>query len=122
MTAGGERGLGYTCADTSTARLIHGTLAPVVQGRGALAVPAAWVAMAQAIRNLGRPGVASMAMAGVDNALGDLKCRLLGVPLVALLGAVRDAAPSAAAAASRRTPLTACRSSWAAGRRTASAW
>src|SRR5579871_2522031 len=58
-SAGGARGLGYTYADTATARLIADSLAPVVQGRDALAVPAAWVAMVRAIRNLGRPGVVS---------------------------------------------------------------
>jgi L-alanine-DL-glutamate epimerase-like enolase superfamily enzyme len=34
-----------------------------------------------------------MAISAVDAALWDLKCKLLGVPLVTLLGQVRDAAP-----------------------------
>ena len=38
--------------------------------------------MVQSIRNLGRPGVSSMAIAAVDVALWDLKARLLGLPLV----------------------------------------
>ena len=42
---------------------------------------------------LGRPGIASMAISAVDNALWDLKARLLELPLVKLLGAVRDALP-----------------------------
>jgi len=42
---------------------------------------------------LGRPGIASMAIAAVDAALWDLKARLLDVALVTLLGAVRKAAP-----------------------------
>ena len=58
-----------------------------------MGVPGAWSAMVEAIRNLGRPGVASMAISAVDSALWDLKGRLLGLPLVTLLGAVRDAAP-----------------------------
>ena len=49
--------------------------------------------MVAAIRNLGRPGVASMAISAVDAALWDLKARLLDLPLVTLLGAVRDDAP-----------------------------
>ena len=53
----------------------------------------AGMAMAHAIRNLGRPGIASMAIAAVDVALWDLKARLLDLPLLTLLGAVRDAAP-----------------------------
>jgi L-alanine-DL-glutamate epimerase-like enolase superfamily enzyme len=49
--------------------------------------------MRHAIRNLGRPGIASMAIAAVDTALWDLKARLLNLPLVTLLGAVRDSIP-----------------------------
>ena len=72
-TAGGEHGLGYTYADTATAQLIDELLADVVRGRDALAVPAAWAAMVRAIRNLGRPGICSMAIAAVDASLWDLK-------------------------------------------------
>ncbi|HZU21233.1 MAG TPA: enolase C-terminal domain-like protein, partial [Terriglobales bacterium] len=43
--------------------------------------------------NLGRPGICSMAIAAVDSALWDLKARLLGLPLVTLLGQVREAIP-----------------------------
>src|SRR5215831_18022212 len=92
-TAGGQRGLGYTYADLATARLIEDRLAHVVQGRDAMAVPAAWAAMVREIRNLGRPGIVSMAIAAVDAALWDLKARLLALPLVTLLGAVRDSVP-----------------------------
>jgi L-alanine-DL-glutamate epimerase-like enolase superfamily enzyme len=91
--AGGVRGLGYSYADAATARLVQESLAPAVLGGDAMAVPASWAAMRHAIRNLGRPGIASMAIAAVDNALWDLKARLLGLPLVDLLGAVRDAIP-----------------------------
>ena len=52
----------------------------VIQGRDAMAVPAAWSAMVAAIRNLGRPGIASMAISAVDAALWDLKGRLLDLP------------------------------------------
>src|SRR5690242_10735374 len=92
-SAGYPAGFGYTYADTSTAHLIHDSLSQVVQGRDALDIPAAWAAMVQSIRNLGRPGVASMAISAVDAALWDLKGRLLGLPVVALLGAARAAAP-----------------------------
>src|SRR5579859_3240784 len=47
--------------------------------------------MLRSIRNLGRPGICSMAIAAVDSALWDLKARLLDVPLVTLLGQVREA-------------------------------
>jgi L-alanine-DL-glutamate epimerase-like enolase superfamily enzyme len=49
--------------------------------------------MVQAIRNLGRPGISSMGISAVDIALWDLKARLLEVPLVSLLGRVRDHVP-----------------------------
>ena len=90
--AGGKTGLGYTYADTSTAKLIQETLAIKVMGREAMDVPGAWAAMDHAIRNLGRPGICSMAIAAVDVALWDLKARLLGLPLASLLGRARDGA------------------------------
>ena len=91
--AGGVTSLGYSYADSATAALVRDKLADVVVGCDAFATGACWQAMVASIRNLGRPGIASMAIAAVDNALWDLKARLLGLPLVALLGAVRDAVP-----------------------------
>lgn len=92
-TAGGKTGIGYTYADTSTACLIRDMLAAVVVGRAALDIPGCWEAMARAIRNLGRPGIASMAISAVDVALWDLKGKLLDVSLMDLLGVVRDEVP-----------------------------
>ena len=83
--AGGRTGLGYSYADTATAALIRDLLAAIVRGRDAMAVPGAWSAMAAAIRNLGRPGVASMGISAVDSALWDLKAKLLDLPLVTIL-------------------------------------
>jgi L-alanine-DL-glutamate epimerase-like enolase superfamily enzyme len=91
--ADGKVGFGYTYAAATAGRLIEETLASVVQGHDALAVPASWAAMVHAVRNIGRPGIASMAIAAVDSALWDLKAKLLGLPLVTLLGASRDAVP-----------------------------
>ncbi|HLX55549.1 MAG TPA: enolase C-terminal domain-like protein [Ktedonobacteraceae bacterium] len=90
---GSKQGLGYTYADVATAQLIKEMLAELVIGQDAMSVPAAWLMMVQAIRNLGRPGISSMAIAAVDAALWDLKARLLDVSLVTLLGAVRESAP-----------------------------
>jgi hypothetical protein len=73
--------------------LFAGALAEVVRGRDAMAVPGSWAAMVHAVRDLGRPGIASMAIAAVDTALWDLKARLLDPPLVTLLGAARDRVP-----------------------------
>ncbi len=91
--AGGRCGLGFTYADTATATLVKDVLARVVCGRNAMDVPGCWEAMVRSIRNLGRPGIASMAISAVDVALWDLKGRLLDLSLVDLLGAVRDAVP-----------------------------
>ena len=87
---GGTCGLGYSYADSATATLIRDLLSGIVQGRGAMDVPGAHLAMIRAIRNLGRPGIASMAISAVDIALWDLKARILNVPVVKLLGAVRE--------------------------------
>src|SRR5438270_13391366 len=57
--AGGEHGVGYTYADVSTAKLVQSKLAGVIEGRDALSPQASWLAMVGAIRNLGRPGIAS---------------------------------------------------------------
>lgn len=93
VTGGGKRGIGYTYADTATAGVIHETLTKHVVGLDAMDVPAAWLAMVQSIRNLGRPGICSTAISAVDAALWDLKARLLELPLVTLLGAVRESVP-----------------------------
>lgn len=92
-SAGRKQGIGYTYADTATARLIHDLLREVVVGQDVMAVPGIWQSMVHAIRNLGRPGICSMAIAAVDTSLWDLKARLLDLPLVTLLGQVRERAP-----------------------------
>ncbi|HEY6844091.1 MAG TPA: enolase C-terminal domain-like protein [Thermoanaerobaculia bacterium] len=93
IRAGGTTGFGYSYADESTATLIHETLAHVVRGRDPFDIDACWAAMIRQVRNIGRRGVAAMAISAVDNALWDLKSKVLGLPLVRLLGQVRDAAP-----------------------------
>ena len=87
---GGKSGLGYTYADSATAMLIQDSLSQVVKGQDAMAPAASWNAMVSRTRNLGRPGIVSMAISAVDLALWDLKARLLNLPLATLLGAVRN--------------------------------
>ena len=91
--AGGETGLGYTYSGVSAARLVDGKLSGMVAGQPALDIPAIWNAMQRGVRNLGREGVAACAISAVDCALWDLKGKLLGQPLAALLGRARDAVP-----------------------------
>jgi L-alanine-DL-glutamate epimerase-like enolase superfamily enzyme len=91
--AGSRGGLGYTYADIATATLIKDRLSKMLMGKDALAPQASWNAMASRARNLGRPGIVSMAISAVDIALWDLKARLLDIPLITLLGAVRSSVP-----------------------------
>ena len=90
---GNKSGLGYTYADAATATLIQNLLAETVMRGDAMAPQASWDAMVSRTRNLGRPGIASMAISAVDIALWDLKARILDVPLVVLLGGVRSSVP-----------------------------
>ncbi|HEY2195984.1 MAG TPA: enolase C-terminal domain-like protein [Actinomycetospora sp.] len=91
--AAGCTGLGYTYAGSPVATTVDAVLADVVVGRDVLAVPAAWAAMHQAVRNLGRLGVVAEAISAVDIALWDLHARLRDVPLSVALGAVHEATP-----------------------------
>lgn len=92
-SAGGRTGIGYTYADPACAGVIADVLGPVVEGADPMNVRAAWDGMQRAVRNLGRTGLCGMAVSAVDCALWDLKARLLGVPLISLLGAAREAVP-----------------------------
>jgi L-alanine-DL-glutamate epimerase-like enolase superfamily enzyme len=91
--AGGIRGLGYSYADPTAARLIADNFSSIVLGRNAFDISAIWSSLVGAVRNIGRPGIAATAISAVDNALWDLKARLLGVSLVDLLGSAREAIP-----------------------------
>jgi L-alanine-DL-glutamate epimerase-like enolase superfamily enzyme len=93
VRAGDETGIGYTYCDVAAAHLVRSTLAEVLRGRDALDVRAAWLALVARVRNAGRPGIAFCAISALDQALWDLKARLLGVPLVVLLGAAHDDVP-----------------------------
>jgi L-alanine-DL-glutamate epimerase-like enolase superfamily enzyme len=91
IESNGKTGLGYTYADGATARLINDKLLPLLVTHDAMAINVRWHDMVVAVRNLGRPGIASMAIAAVDAALWDLKAKLLDLPLAALLGLARPA-------------------------------
>jgi L-alanine-DL-glutamate epimerase-like enolase superfamily enzyme len=93
VSGGGASGLGFTYGPAACATLIGELLSDTVVGRPVDDVPGAWSAMVRASRNVGRPGVASMAIAAVDVALWDLKSQLLNVPLFRLFGAVRERVP-----------------------------
>ncbi len=92
-SAAGVTGIGWTYGLAAAANVITDKLAGVVRGRSVLDVPAANDAMCRAVRNGGKPGLVAMAISAVDIALWDLKARVLGVPLVRLLGAARPDVP-----------------------------
>ena len=91
--AGDTVGLGYTYTHDAAARLIEDKLAPAARGIDLEQdMSRAWHEMGGLLRNVGRPGIGFMALSAVDIALWDLKARLRGIPLVDLLGSVREEA------------------------------
>jgi L-alanine-DL-glutamate epimerase-like enolase superfamily enzyme len=93
LSAGNSRGLGYTYSSRSCVELIRDSLFPLVQDKSAIEIRCIWDSMINAVRNFGRPGIASNAIAAVDIALWDLKACLLNMPLFQLLGSVRPTIP-----------------------------
>ncbi len=89
----GETGLGYTYGPAATGKLVEEKLVSEVEGADALAPAETWERLGRTLRNAGRPGIGSMALAAVDTALCDLKARVLGVALVDVLPRAHDAVP-----------------------------
>lgn len=90
VSAGDARGIGYTYEDVSCATLIRDRFAELLAGMDVRDVEACWWRMRDDVRNIGSRGIAACAISAVDNALWDAKAKLFGVPLVTLLGKVRD--------------------------------
>jgi L-alanine-DL-glutamate epimerase-like enolase superfamily enzyme len=93
MEAQGVTGLGYSYAHSCCVPLIRETLVPIVLGKSPFAIGSLWNEMNVAVRNFGRSGVVSCAIAAVEMALWDLKACLLKRPLVQLLGVAREKIP-----------------------------
>lgn len=90
VKAGGVQGMGYSyTAAHAAATLIKDKLAPLLFSKSAFDVPALWQEMNWRFRNVGRPGLGLMSISAVDQALWDLKAKLLGIPLSVLLGRAR---------------------------------
>ncbi len=68
-------GIGYSYTDASVAQVIDQRLRPLVEGQAAMDVSAMWETLGEAVRSLGRRGLATMAMSAVDWAVWDLKAR-----------------------------------------------
>lgn len=92
ISKNGAIGLGFTYTHSSAAYLIRDLLGPLIIEMQ-FDVSSSWKAMVRALRNMGRPGIGSCAIAAVDCALWDLEAKLKGVPLVRLLGQRREAVP-----------------------------
>ncbi|HEX5328443.1 MAG TPA: enolase C-terminal domain-like protein [Acetobacteraceae bacterium] len=93
VEAGGCEGIGYTYSGKGNAGLINGKLAKAIEGKDAFDIPGCVAIMEREVRNVGRRGLAATAISAVDVALWDLKAKLLDLPLVRLLGAVRTEVP-----------------------------
>lgn len=89
IDAEGEKGLGYTYAHPSVAELIKDALCPLIEGQNPMRISKLWMDMRTGLRNLSTRGLSAMAISAVDNALWDLKARILQVSLGELLGPVR---------------------------------
>ena len=90
LTAGNKTGLGYSYAAEAAAHVARELIEKVLFGRDPFDIPALATALGMHVRNMGKPGLVSSAIAAVDNCLWDLKARLLGLSLVNLLGRMRD--------------------------------
>ena len=93
VTAGDQKGLGWSYASPAAQTVITGMLSGVVEGCSAMDVPGSQEAMCRAVRNVGREGIAATAISAVDIALWDLKAKTLGCALTTLLGRAHESVP-----------------------------
>jgi len=88
--ADGKEGIGYTYGNAAIVEVIRSSLTSLLHGRDPMDIPGIHSAMVKHIRNNGQNGLAMMAVSAIDNALWDLKAKLLGLPLCRLLGQERE--------------------------------
>src|SRR5207253_10679724 len=86
-------GLGDTSGPRAVGTRIDEKLAHVVRGSDAFAPSDVCIHSRRSLRNAGRPGIGSMAVAAVDVALWDLKARMLDLPLVDVLPRAHESVP-----------------------------
>lgn len=87
-------GIGYSYTQAhAAAAVIRDVLAQEVIGQDIMNIETSWQLMLRAVRNIGRPGLASCALSAVDAALWDLKAKYLKLPLVHLLGSAHENMP-----------------------------
>jgi len=93
LESGDKTGLGYTYAAAATGHLVQSLLEKVVKDQDVFAQGAILQALYHQVRNSGETGIDIMAISAIDNALWDLKARLLESSLVNVLGSVRSGIP-----------------------------
>lgn len=93
LEAGDAHGLGYTYSHAVTAPLARDLMEHAVEGADPFTIPAIFKRIRELQRNYGSEGIAATALSAIDIALWDLQAKLLGQPLVNLLGRVRDSTP-----------------------------
>jgi len=90
IKAGGKNGIGYSYADEATAFFIDKSLKELVIGKNVFDIAGINALLAKQVRNSGTCGITMMAVSAIDNALWDLKAKLLDLPLCKLLGQVKE--------------------------------
>lgn len=90
ISGGGQKGIGYSYASLAAAVLIKEILSEKITGMNIFDIPSIDYKMIHAIRNQGRDGIASMAISAIDTALWDLKAKILNLPLIKLLGGLKE--------------------------------
>jgi len=82
----GTFGLGITTHGGPVEQIVNGHFAPVLVGQDPMATEKCWDIMRRSSAQYGSAGLASYAISAVDNAIWDLKGKLLGRPVYELLG------------------------------------
>lgn len=94
LTGSGITGLGYSYANEAAAKVAEELTRKEILGHDPFDIPSLQSAMQRKARNWGRPGLVASAISAIDTCLWDLKARLLQVPLLSLLGKIRDEIPA----------------------------
>jgi L-rhamnonate dehydratase len=89
----GDGRVGWSCTNGGeiVEMIVNAHLARLLEGEPADAITTAWDQMTAALLPNDRSGFAMMAVAAVDIALWDLRCRATGRPLVDVLGGAQQA-------------------------------
>ncbi len=82
----GTWGVGFTPMSGPVLSIINDHFAPLLEGQSAMSIEKNWDLMRRASSPYGAYGLTSYAISALDNALWDLKGKLLGLPVYELLG------------------------------------